>query len=58
MVTGIMAVVFPVYFIIALRKFYGQSVWKTIVKFFTVSFLYNLLFLVVRGAALNALNLL
>jgi len=49
----------PVYLIIAMWKFYQQSIGKTIVKFFVVSFVYNIIFLiVVIGAALNALNLL
>jgi hypothetical protein len=57
-ITSILVLVIPVYFIIAMKKFYGQGIGKVILKFFAVSFLYNFIFLiVVLGAALNALNL-
>ena len=39
----------PVYFILALKKFYGQSYGKVILKFFAVSFLYNIIFFFVVG---------
>jgi len=39
----------PVYFIIALKKFYGQGILKVILKFLTVSFLYNIIFWIVVG---------
>jgi hypothetical protein len=32
---------FPVYFILALHKFYGQSWGKVVLKFLGVSFIYN-----------------
>ncbi|MCY1721658.1 DUF3667 domain-containing protein [Prolixibacteraceae bacterium Z1-6] len=49
----------PVYFIIAMKKFYGQTVGKTIVKALLVSFTYNIIFLTgVILAAFNALNML
>ncbi|WP_346862951.1 DUF3667 domain-containing protein [uncultured Draconibacterium sp.] len=48
----------PLYLIIAMWKFYGQSIGKTIIKFITVSFIYNFIFLIVIfTAALKALNL-
>uniref|UniRef100_UPI003216CF0E DUF3667 domain-containing protein n=1 Tax=uncultured Draconibacterium sp. TaxID=1573823 RepID=UPI003216CF0E len=49
----------PVYFIIALKKFYGQSIGKTIAKALVVSFAYNVIFLTVLIlATFNALNML
>ena len=39
----------PIYFIIALKKFYGQSIVKVILKFLSVSFLYNIIFWIVVG---------
>ncbi|WP_167605948.1 DUF3667 domain-containing protein [Maribellus sediminis] len=48
----------PLYFIIAMKKFYGQSVGKAIMKFFAVSFMYNIVFwIIVIYASLNAINL-
>lgn len=38
---------FVVYFIIALKKFYGQSIGKVILKFIGISFVYNAIFWVV-----------
>lgn len=57
-VSAILMFSVPVYFVIAMKKFYGQSIGKVIVKFFVVSFLYNMIFVVVVGAAiLNAINI-
>lgn len=48
----------PVYFIIAIKKYYGQGWGKTILKFLGISFLYNIIFfIVVISAAFNALNI-
>ncbi len=44
-VTTILILCVPVYFILALKKFYGQSYGKVILKFFVVSFLYNIIFI-------------
>lgn len=56
--TSIVILAIPVYFVIAMKKFYGQGMGKTIVKFLAVSFLYNIVFfVVVIGAALNALKI-
>ena len=47
----------PVYFIIAMKKFYGQNILKVILKFFTVSFLYNIVFTTVLVlTVLNAIG--
>ncbi len=48
----------PVYFILALKKFYGQSYGKVVLKFFAVSFLYNVIFFFTVGFVfLNALSI-
>lgn len=48
----------PVYFMIALKKFYGQSIGKVFLKSITVSFLYNTIFwMVVVFVFLNALSI-
>lgn len=58
-ITTLLTFCIPVYFVIALKKFYGQTIGKVILKFFAVSFLYNIIFLVVViGAVLNALSIL
>lgn len=58
-VSGILFLSIPIYIIIALKKFYGQSVGKVVVKFFTLSFLYNIVFFtVILLAALDAINVL
>lgn len=44
-ITGILLFTFPVYFIIAIRKFYGQTYGKVFLKFIGVSFVYNLVLL-------------
>lgn len=57
-ITSILLFAIPVYFIIALKRFYGQTIGKVVLKFLAVSFLYNIIFvIVVLSAALNALNL-
>lgn len=38
---GLLIFSFPVYFVLALRKFYGQKMGKTILKFFGISLIYN-----------------
>ncbi len=58
-VSGILFLSIPIYIIIAIKKFYGQSLGKVILKFFTLSFLYNIVFFtVVLLAALDAINVL
>ena len=58
-ITTVMVFATPVYLIIAMKKFYGQSVGKVILKFLAISFLYNIIFLVVVTlATLNAINIL
>ena len=48
----------PVYFIIAMKKFYGQGIMKVIFKFLTVTFLYNIVFMTVLiVTVLNAIGL-
>ncbi len=48
----------PVYFVVAIKKFYGQSIMKVVVKFLSVSFLYNIVFItVIVLAVLNAIGL-
>jgi hypothetical protein len=58
-VSGILFLSIPIYIIIALKKFYGQSLGKVVIKFFTLSFLYNIVFFtVILLAALDAINVL
>ncbi len=48
----------PVYFIVALKKFYDQNIIKVILKFFGITMMYSLLFwLVVGGVFLRALSI-
>ncbi|WP_346861452.1 DUF3667 domain-containing protein [uncultured Draconibacterium sp.] len=57
-IVSFLLLVTPIYLIIAMWKFYGQSIGKTIIKFITVSFIYNVIFMIVIfTAALKALNL-
>lgn len=44
-ISGFLLLSFPVYFVIALRKFYGQGYLKTFVKFLGISALYNVVLL-------------
>ncbi len=48
-ITLILFLSMPVYFIIALKKFYGQNIFKVFLKFLIVSFLYNVVFWVLVG---------
>ena len=58
-IVSISILLVPVYLIIAMKKFYGQSIVKVILKFFVVSFLYNIVFfVVVTYATLYAINIL
>ena len=58
-ITAVLILATPVYLIVAMKKFYGQSVGKVIGKFLAISFLYNIIFLVVVTlATLNAINIL
>ncbi|WP_372650645.1 DUF3667 domain-containing protein [Draconibacterium sp.] len=58
-VSGILFLSVPVYIIIALKKFYGQSIGKVVLKFFALSFIYNIVFFtVILLASLDAINLL
>lgn len=57
--SGILFLSIPIYIVIALKKFYGQSIGKVVLKFFALSFLYNIVFFtVILLAALDAINLL
>ena len=57
-VSSTLILLVPVYFILAMKRFYGQNIGKVILKFFVVSFLYNIVFILVVGTAiLNALNI-
>jgi len=40
-ISGILLLTFPIYFILALRKFYGQTFGKIILKFLGISIIYN-----------------
>ncbi|MDX8341731.1 DUF3667 domain-containing protein [Draconibacterium sp. IB214405] len=58
-VAGILFLSIPLYIIVALKKFYGQSIGKVVVKFFALSFIYNFVFFtVILLASLDAINLL
>jgi hypothetical protein len=39
----------PVYFVIALKRFYGQKLGEVILKFMAISFLYNFIFWIIVG---------
>ncbi len=57
-ITSFLFLIFPVYFIIAMKRFYKHSIGRAIVKFIGISFLYNIVFWVVVGFVfLNALTL-
>jgi len=48
----------PLYFVMALKKFYGQQVGKTLLKFVGISFIYNFIFWIVVGIVFfKALNI-
>ena len=58
-VSGILFLSVPVYIIIAIKKFYGQSLGKVVLKFFALSFIYNIVFFtVILLASLDAINVL
>nr|WP_321358057.1 DUF3667 domain-containing protein [uncultured Draconibacterium sp.] len=58
-VSGILFLSVPLYIIIALKKFYGQSIGKVVLKFFALSFIYNIVFFtVIVIASLDAINVL
>lgn len=49
LISLLLLIAFPVYFILALRKFYRQSWGKTIFKFLAISFVYNIVLLTTAG---------
>jgi hypothetical protein len=56
--TLVLFVLIPVYLIIALKRFYGQKFGKVILKFISVSIVYNFVFWVMLGIVfLNALSI-
>lgn len=57
-ISGILLIAFPVYFVIALHKFYGQRYLKSFLKFFGISVIYNVvLFSVVLFVFLKSLQI-
>lgn len=52
-ISGILLVSFPIYFILALRKFYGQGIRKTIIKFLLISIMYNIILLTTAGIVIS-----
>lgn len=48
-ITAILLLTVPVYFIFALKRFYGQSYFKVFLKFLMVSFIYNFILLFALG---------
>ena len=57
-ITLLLFAVFPVYFIVALKKFYGQNIGKVFVKFLGISMIYNIIFWIAVGVVfMNALSL-
>lgn len=58
MITTLLVFSFPVYFILALKNFYGQGYGKVFLKFTTISFLYNIILITtVTLVFINALGL-
>ena len=56
--TTILFFFIPVYFILALKRFYGQSYGKIFLKFIVVSFIYNIIFFIAVGYVfLSALSI-
>lgn len=56
-IIGVLLLTVPVYFIIAMRKFYGQNFGKIILKFIGTSFIYNILLVsAVLYSFLSSLN--
>lgn len=57
-ITIIFLLIIPVYFFIALKKFYGQGIGKVMLKFLGISVLYNIILGVTIGVVfLNALSI-
>nr|WP_282189182.1 DUF3667 domain-containing protein [Maribellus sp. YY47] len=57
-VTLILSLTFPIYTIIAMKKFYGQGIGKVVAKFVGMSFIYNTIFLgIFLFVIVEALNL-
>lgn len=57
-ITSILLLTFPVYFVLALKKFYGQGIGKVIVKFFGIAMVYNVVFFFILGlVVLKALSI-
>lgn len=57
-ITSILLFTIPVYFVLALKRFYGQGTGKVIVKFIGVSMVYNVVFIFILGfVILNALSI-
>ena len=48
-ITSLLFFAIPVYFVIALKRFYGQKIGKIILKFLAISLLYNIIFWIVSG---------
>ncbi|WP_319482127.1 DUF3667 domain-containing protein [uncultured Draconibacterium sp.] len=58
-ISAVLILSIPIYIIIAIKKFYGQSLGKVVLKFFTLSFIYNIIFFtVILLASLDAINVL
>ncbi|QIA09290.1 DUF3667 domain-containing protein [Draconibacterium halophilum] len=58
-ISGMLILSIPVYIIIAIKKFYGQSLGKVVLKFFALTFIYNIVFItVILLASLDAINML
>ncbi len=58
-ISAVLILSIPIYIIIAIKKFYGQSLGKVVLKFFALSFIYNIVFFtVILLASLDAINLL
>lgn len=58
LITSLLLLSVPIYFVVALKKFYGQKTGKVIMKFILISFFYNIIFVFTVGIVfLNALRL-
>ena len=58
-ISAVLILSIPIYIIIAIKKFYGQSLGKVVLKFFALSFIYNIVFFtVILLASLDAINVL
>lgn len=57
-ITLLLFTAIPVYFILALKKFYGQNIGKVIVKFLGISIFYNIIFWFAVGVVfMNVLSI-